>query len=470
MLNRKIDFRIMLLFLLFFCTAIKAQTSENEPPPGFDLGEKLNEVPVDAYDPPSTPVWDYASNYWDQNANDYIGSNNDYYNEQYSTGPSNPGYPSGGGSGGEGGAIDRQTVSQLVLSKKVKPGETHTQSAKVLRDPNTSTSKKVVDLVVNGEKVGTVTLSDPIRDTKGVDIYSKLTVQVFANSPIAITSITVDNPETSKYNDSQHSTNNNLQVVWADTSIYKDFGIVNFTTPINEEEDFVITGNSTAATNSPTNIKDPCVLAKELTTLGANPVFQKAVQDIKNTPDFYNKESGITLGKNAGGQIYADTMNPGEKSNVAVNHSIQGFFTNLHNHPNSTIHSGKDLSNITVLSKLYPSYIGSFVIPNKEEVYAAVVTDLAAAQVFVATYLTDSKTKAPAHYPKFMYQEMSNVFENLNSYSIESESRAKAFVLDKYNSGITFLRQGTDGKFYPLKIKETKQANDSVKYELIPCS
>lgn len=464
MINKKVNFKIPLLFLLlFFCTAIKAQNNENEPPPGFGDGEQLNEVPINAYDPPPDFAWDYN---WDNYGNDTTPHTDNPDNEPYYNGGDHP----NGGGGGTGNGGNRQTASKVKLNRKVKPGETHTQEVKVIRDPNTSTEKKVVDLIINGEKVGTVTFSEPVRDANGVDIYSKMTVEVFPTCPIAITDITFDNPETSKFADSNRSTNGNLDKAETDLSLYQILGIINFTAPVNEEENLIITGNITAATDAPTNKKDPCAVAKELTTLGTSPVFQKAVQDIGNTPDLHSVEHSISLGKNSSGQIFATDMKPGDEIKVVVNYSIQGFFANLHNHPNSSIHSGKDLYNITFFNKFYPNYIGSLVLPNKEEVYAAVVTDLAAAQAFAAKYLTDPITKESAHYPDFMRKEMSQVFKTMNSYSIESESRAKAFVFSRYNSGITFFRQNNDGTFYPLLLKETKQTNNSKRYTLIPCS
>lgn len=468
MLNKKIDFRIMLLFLLlFFCVTIKAQKGENEPPSGFDIGEQLNNVPIDAYEPPDDS-WDSASLYWNTDPNEYISNNDDYYIPQYlppieKTGPKNE-Y----GGNVENGDGDKQTKSQVLLTKKIMPGETHTQSVKVLRDPSTSTDKKAIDLIVNGVKVGTVTFSAPLRDANGIDIYSKMTVEVFRHCPIAITSITFDNPQTSNYEGSQHSTTSNLKEALTDLSMHRAFDIINFTSPINEEEDIIFTGSFTAA-NFPDNKKDPCIVAKELTTLGASPVFKKALQDIRNTKDFYYREYAISLGKNTGGQIYASTMIGGGKIEVAVNHSMEGFFINLHNHPSYTIHSGRDLSNATLFNKFYPNYIGSFVLPHTEQVYAAVITDLAAAQAFVAKYLTDPKTNEPRHYPDFMYTEMTQVLGDMHSYSIESDSRAKAFVVSKYNAGITFFRQNNYGKFYPLLIKETTQTNGSKAYTLINC-
>ncbi|MBZ4036835.1 hypothetical protein K6T82_18845 [Flavobacterium sp. 17A] len=462
---------LLLFIMLIFSCKVNAQGNENEKPPeGFEDGDQLNEVPVGGYVPPDNS-WDHASLYWntepnyDTNTNmgdGYIppppiikktGDEKELKRENYELTDQNG---------------DKLTKSEIVLTKKVKPGETHTQSVKVLRDISNSAEKKVVDLIVNGVKVGTVTFSAPLRDAKGVDIYSKMTVQVFNNSPMAITKITFGDPGTSNYEGSPHSTDGNRKEATTDLSVYQTLGIIDFTTPINDNENIIFTGSITAANDS-SNKKDPCLVAKELTTLSANPVFNKAVQDIRNTPDFYKKEYSISLGKNSNGNIYGTTIEPGEESKVEVNYTIQGFFASMHNHPSYSIHSGIDLFNITFFNKLYPNFTAGFLLPNKEQVYAAVVTDLEAAQDFVATYLTDPKTKLGKHYPKHMVQEISSVFEGMDSYAIEAEARAKAYVLGKYNSGISFFRQGGDGKFYPLKIKETKQINGLIKYELIPC-
>lgn len=469
MLNKTINFRITLLFLLlFFCATTKAQVPENEPPPGFDIGEQLKDVPIDPYEPPKDP-WDNIALYWETEPNKKIEEEGDFHVPEYIQKIEKKGPKNEIEDGLEREAGDRQTKSQVLLTKPVKPGETHTQSVKVLRDPNNSTEKKVIDLIVNGVVVGTVTFSTPLRDSNGIDIYSKMTVEVFRHCPIAITTITFDNPQTSIYEGSQHSTDGNRDKALTDFSLYQNLGIMNFTAPINEEEDIIFTGSLTVA-NSQDDKKDPCVVAKELTDLAANPVFKKAVQDTRDTPDFYKKEYSTSLGKNTSGQIYAGEMNPGEVDMATVKHySVQSFFADIHNHPSHRIHSGIDLNAMAILNKLYPNYSGGFVLPNKEEVYAAVITDLAAAQAFVAKYLRDPKTKKAIHYPKFMYAEMFIVWSKMNSYSIESESKAQAFVINKYNAGVTFFRQNNDGKFYPLTIKETKQANGSLKYTLIPC-
>lgn len=464
----KTNSRLLLLFaLLLYGSTITAQDNENGGGFNWDGMNELDNVNVPGHSGDSGN-WDYAYDYnWDNYGNDSTPHVDNPDNEHYYNGGGNNSN-TGGSSGGPSNP-NRQKASNIVLTKKVKPGQTHTQAVKVLRDSNNSSNKAVSNLVINGVVVGTITFSDPQKDANGVEIYTKLTVEVFHNSPIAISSLTPQEAETSHYEGSPHSTNGNLQNIIADLKMYSDLGIVTFNVPINENEDLIITGSSTAAKDSPSDKRDPCVVAKELTTLGTNPTYQKAITDIKAAVAIDGMEHGITLGKNTSGQIIASTLAQGTKTSVTVNYNIQGLFACIHNHPNYTTHSGIDLYNITYLNKRYPGYNGSFVINLEGEVYTAVVTDLAAAQAFSAKYLTDPKTNNGTHYPEFMVREMTKVWNNMKDYSIESEARAKAFIFSKYDSGITFFKQN-NGVFYPLIMKETKQTNGTKTYTLVPCS
>lgn len=238
MLNKIIKFRIQIVFLLlFFSTTINAQPSENNPPDDFKFGEQLDQVRIDPYEAPSSP----SDFYWDIRWYAYDSDNTPRDNStdygSYNTGNTNNNSNSNGG--GDGNASNK-IVSQIILTKKVKAGQTHTQNVKVIRDSETSTEKKVIDLIVGETKVGTITFSEPQWDPKGVDIYTKMTVEVFSNFPGVITNITFDSTETSKYEGSQNSTNGNLQEVFAQVSNYEGYEDVSFRMSMNEEEDLII--------------------------------------------------------------------------------------------------------------------------------------------------------------------------------------------------------------------------------------
>ncbi|WP_343589343.1 hypothetical protein [Flavobacterium sp.] len=331
--------------------------------------------------------------------------------------------------------------------------------------PISALTKKLY-LIVSGQKVGTVTFSEPQRDANGVDIYSKMTVEVFYNSPVAITNITFDDPETSTYEGSQHSTNGNLKIAEIDLSFYQTLGIINFSAPINEEENIIFTGSIAAANDSQTNVKDPCIVAKELTSLAANQTYQKAVVNIK-TAAVDKLEHSITLGK-TNGQITASAMENGLPGEVYVTSNWPGAFTVLHNHPNNTPPSGGDIYAIARLNKNNSNFYSCFAIAGGE-MYAIAITDLAAAQEFSARYLVNRAPGDDGEYPEFMTNEIMIVWRRMKSYTVESEAKAKAFVVNKYNAGITFFKQNGDGIFYPLTLKEKTESNGSKSYSLIPC-
>ncbi|MNE48984.1 hypothetical protein D3C80_1434760 [compost metagenome] len=101
-------------------------------------------------------------------------------------------------------------------------------------------------------------------------------------------------------------------------------------------------------------------------------------------------------------------------------------------------------------------------------VYAAVVTNLAAAKAFVATYPADQIANYPPEFPDKIFNEMLDLV-NIMGSSIEGRTRAMAFVLDKYNSGITLLKQDSSGQFNPIKTQETIQ-NGIKTYTNKPCN
>ncbi|WP_281235320.1 hypothetical protein [Flavobacterium gelatinilyticum] len=453
----------LLLMLLFLGSKVTAQGNENDGG-GFNW-DGMNDLDnVDIYaGAGDNDSWDYPSLYWDHDPPNYIGVDDNY--SDFGSGGSTSGQTNNNANQDPSTDKEKQTVSKVELTKKVKPGETHTQEVKVLRDPNTSTEKKVVDLIINGEKVGTVTFDKPIRDSNGVDIYSRMTVELLPTCPVAITSITFDNPETSKYDDTKQSKDGNLEKVAGDLSLYKDLGIVEFNTHINKEEDVVIIGSTVAATDSSTNKKDPCVVAKELTTIAASPTYKKAINDIKKAA-IDNFEHSITLGiTNA--QITAAPIVHGGRS-VYVTTNWPGAFTVLHNHPNDTPPSGGDIYAIARLKKNNSNFDSCFAITG-DGTYALAITDLAAAQEFSAKYMANRGPDDNKEYPGFMISEMLSVWNDMHSYTMESQAKAKAFVVNKYNGGVTFFKQKSDGLFYPLLTKQTTLPNGSKMYNPIPC-
>lgn len=212
---------------------------------------------------------------------------------------------------------------------------------------------------------------------------------------------------------------------------------------------------------------DPCSTAEANTTISKDSKYLSAKTRIV-TASSDGLEHSITLGKDANGQITQAPMNTGGPYNVSTNTSWPGAFAALHNHPNNTPLSAGDIYASVKLNVKSRNFTTSFVLTDGE-VYGIVVTDLAAAQAFVATYPADQLPNQSPEFPNQIFYEIED-FRPTMGYNNDGLTRAIAFVLDKYNAGITLLKQDSSGEFNPIKTKETTQPNGSKTYTSIPCN
>lgn len=470
----KQNHKLFLLFILLLGSmTIKAQSGEAGDDNfefHFDSNDyddlayydgELNSVGVDAWTGggSSDNSWDYASLYWDFDTNNYIESGSPFHD--YSG--TNTNTDSSGNPGGT--PAPKPPASKIILTKKVKPGQIHTQRVAALRDHN-QPATFVSQLMVNGVAVGTVTFSNPQIDANGVEIYTVLTVEVFYDSPVAITNVVLNEIDDRDSQNFTNSSTNGVTIdITGDISNYPTLGLVEFVLPMNETEDLeIITTRN--IDESKLEKKDPCVVAKELTVMSNNQTYKKAVEDIKKAAAD-KVEHSITLGKNDVGEITAAPMLHGVAGSVKVNEKWERAFTVLHNHPSGSAPSAGDILALTEFKTRNNNFDTCFALGG--EMYAIAITDLAAAQIFSAKYLANKAPDDDNEYPEFMTNEILAVWEKMDSYNFEAQAKAKAFIVNKYNGGITFFKQNNNGVFYPLTTKEIKQANGIKTYTLIPC-
>jgi len=217
-----------------------------------------------------------------------------------------------------------------------------------------------------------------------------------------------------------------------------------------------------------TNVIDPCETATATTTLSKDANFTSAKTSIQTaaTDGF---EHSITLGKDANSAINQAPMNSGNQQYmVSTNYTWPGAIAALHNHPNNTPLSVGDIYASVRLNEKSSNFATTFVLTNGET-YGIVVTNLALAQAFVKTYPADQLPGYNPEFPDIIFDQMLSLVDNLGS-SIEGRTTAMAFVLDKYNAGITLLKQDSSGDFKPIKTQETTQLNGSKTYTSIPCN
>lgn len=211
---------------------------------------------------------------------------------------------------------------------------------------------------------------------------------------------------------------------------------------------------------------NPCTTRDFITSISQSVGYSAALNSIKSANP--SVEHSITLGKDANGNITQSPMRDGGPVNVVVNTSWAGAFGAIHNHPNNTPISGGDIYAAVTLNSGNSNFTTTFVSTDGE-MYAAVVTDLAAAKAFVAAYPADTIPGYNPEFPDFIFNQIEALKKEIG-YGNENRTQAIALILNKYNAGITLLKQDSSGQFNPIQIKETTNADGSKTYTLTPCN
>jgi hypothetical protein len=212
--------------------------------------------------------------------------------------------------------------------------------------------------------------------------------------------------------------------------------------------------------------KNPCDAAKSTTIDSKNSNYASAKSNILGADPTI--EHSITLGKDANGNITQAPMNNGETNIVKVNETWAGAFATLHNHTNNTPLSTGDIYNAVTLNNKNSNFTTSFVLIDGET-YAIVVTNLVEANAFVKAYPADENPPYPPEFPDAIFYQIDDMKDYMG-YSIEGRTTAISTILDQYSSGITLMKQDSNGEFYPLKAKTTILPNGSKSYILTPCN
>ncbi|MBC5839667.1 hypothetical protein [Flavobacterium muglaense] len=215
-----------------------------------------------------------------------------------------------------------------------------------------------------------------------------------------------------------------------------------------------------------TPTKDPCTTAQESTIVSKNKEYLIALEAINEANAA--EEHSITLGKAPNGTMTKAPMNNGGQYIVQINTTWEGAFTALHNHPNNTPLSAGDIYASVQLNVKSSNFTTSFILTDGE-VYAIVVTNLSLAQDFVKTYPPDQLPGYSPEFPDFILDQMLDLVGIMGS-SLTGRTTAIASMLDKYNAGITLLKQDSFGDFNPIKTRETTQGDGTKTYNTIPCN
>jgi hypothetical protein len=211
--------------------------------------------------------------------------------------------------------------------------------------------------------------------------------------------------------------------------------------------------------------KDPCTAAQESTIISKNKEYLAALKAINEANA--GEEHSITLGKAPNGTITQAPMNNGGQYIVQTNTAREGAFAALHNHPDNTPLSAGDIYASVKINTKINSFTTSYILTDGE-IYAIVITNLEAAQAFVAVYPADQLPNQSPEFPDSIFNQIENLKPDMG-YGIEGRTTEMAFILDKYSAGITLLKQDSSGNFSPIRTEETKQ-NGVKTYTPKPCN
>ena len=202
---------------------------------------------------------------------------------------------------------------------------------------------------------------------------------------------------------------------------------------------------------------DPCEAARAgavaATHIAKDSLFQEALLSIKNAYNSDGKEHCISFGKDSDGQMLASPVSNGNtiSSNVP---RITNAFADLHNHPNNIPPDAGDFYGLANINKNNRNYTTRFAVTPDGTLYVLLVTDTTALLTFIAKYPPQPPAfkGGPKGFPVHITDEAREMKYNRNC----TDEMVLAFMLEKYQTGISLLKQNSNGVFIKIVTTVTK--------------
>jgi hypothetical protein len=214
---------------------------------------------------------------------------------------------------------------------------------------------------------------------------------------------------------------------------------------------------------------DPCEEAKNgasaATLFAKDSLYHLALANIKNGYTLDKQEHCISFGKDAAGNMIASSISNGSTTSGKVP-TITNSFADLHNHPNNLPPDAGDFYGLLNINKNNPAYNTRFVVTLSGTVYALLVTDIAAALAFMEKH----PPQPPAYKggpPGFTVAITDEAREMKYKYNCTDEM-VLAFILQKYNTGVSLLKQNSNGVFNKIITTVSKNGTGLV-YSVESC-
>lgn len=178
-------------------------------------------------------------------------------------------------------------------------------------------------------------------------------------------------------------------------------------------------------------------------------------------------ENGVVLG-NVNGTIQATGVQTGGTSSIGnLTSSFSNPIGDIHNHPNNNPPSSGDVYSLIDIRNQFSEYNTRYVITQDGTTYALIVTDSNAMNNFLQNY-PPSITLNPnggnfVDFPPSLFEEWTDLALGF------SESGAIAYILNKYNSGITLAKMDGAGNFRAVNITTSQNSDGTTNYNYSLC-
>lgn len=243
----------------------------------------------------------------------------------------------------------------------------------------------------------------------------------------------------------------------------------------------------------PPPINDPCKGYSSSTPTPANINLQGyagAVSSLTSTLGTSLVENSMFLGVNiaAGGGLMTTTITPGSCGESNGNPTYPGFlpFASAHTHPGNSIcntypmPSVGDIYSLATWNAQYPSYTTAYVISGSDgSTTALVVTDAQKLATFLAAYPEGTcrvgADWAPGSELANAVDAAATILDSnppvIGSPANEAALRAaQAYVLDKFDTGLTMVMKNADGTFSQVHYVKVTDAQGNVFYKKYNCN
>lgn len=212
---------------------------------------------------------------------------------------------------------------------------------------------------------------------------------------------------------------------------------------------------------------DPCSTeqAQAVTTFSTNSIYTSSKSQIESAFSSDGAEHDIAFGKDANGNIIRSVMTTGNDHTATVG-VVENRFTDLHNHKDNKPPSSGDIYGFIDISIQDPAFDKRYIVTANGTVYTLSITNRQAA----IDFNNNHQRQAPIgdNEPSFP-ENIVNEIDKMQGWGNANEEMAIAFILSKYNTGISILKENNNGDFKRLKTKEITDNNGNKTYQSNNC-